>query len=210
MGTIILYIQSNAHTYTTHTHSQIYTTLTVGMGTVSTMSPTMTEDSKEETKIDYPNLEMEEKTKEEEDITASEKDGLIPGKISQTASCARPYMDHKIDMSCCNGDTEGGKVLYCDQCQKTVITHVTTSNTCFGLFWLLCCLVGCCLQPIAFLPCCVKNFKEFNHRCPRCNKILTTSRYPFSKCMICFLVFLIVISCGFGGFFGLKYIGIIG
>merc|ERR1711962_724869 len=129
MGTV-----KRSHLHHTHT---LTNTHTVRMITVSTMSPTMTEDSKEETKIDYPNLEMEEKTKEEEDITASEKDGLIPGKISQTASCARPYMDHKIDMSCCNGDTEGGKVLYCDQCQKTVITHVTTSNTCFGLAPLL-------------------------------------------------------------------------
>merc|ERR1711962_141052 len=201
---------SQGLTLTPRTHGDTYTAHTVGMITVSSTSPTMIEDTKEETKIDNPNLEMEEKTKVEEDVTTSEKDKLIPVKISQTASYARPYMDHKIDMSCCNGDTEGGKVLYCDQCKKTVITHVTTSNTCFGLFWLLCCLVGCCLQPIAFLPCCVKNFKEFHHRCPRCNKILTTSRYPFSKCMICFLVFLIVISCGFGGFFGLKYIGIIG
>merc|ERR1712180_165935 len=139
-----------------HTHTQIYTTHTVGMITVSTMSPTMTEDTKEETKIDYPNLEMEEKTKEEEDIPASEKDGLIPGKISQTASCARPYMDHKIDMSCC-----------------------------------------------------VKNFKEFHHRCPRCNAILTTSRYPFSKCLMCFLGFLVVICFLFAPYFGLKYLGFI-
>jgi len=166
------------------------------MITVSSMSPTMIEETKQETNTDSTNLEMEEMTKGEEDIT-TEKDRLIGGKISQTA---RPYMDHRVNMSCCDGDTEGGKVLYCDQCKRTVITHVTTSNTCLGLFWLLCCLVGCCCQPVAFLPCCVKNFKEFHHRCPRCNGILTTSRYPFSKCMNCFLVVLIVLGCGLGVF----------
>merc|ERR1712115_381725 len=68
MGTV-----KRSHLHHTHNHKYSHT---VRMITVSTMSPTMTEDTKDETKIDYPNLEMEEKTKEEEDITALEKDGL--------------------------------------------------------------------------------------------------------------------------------------
>merc|ERR1712080_798497 len=151
-------------------------------------------------------------TSEKEDLTPGKED-MTPEKPSLPSNYARTSKTESVQLNCCQmGDMEGGKVLLCNECNETVITYVTTSKTTFGLFWLLCCLTCCCCHPVSFLPCCIKNFNKNHHRCPNCKGIITTSRHPYTKQKICFLILAAFISF-FGGpyvvYIGLKYIGII-